>query len=88
MQTESNRIQKNRLKWRCRRGMLELDLLLNSYLEIHYDNLDQNEQKDFENLLELPDQTLQKWLTGNELPEDQQLSHVVKAVRQYHHPET
>ena len=38
------------LKWRCRRGMLELDILLNTFVEIEYNNLskeDVDECKEF-----------------------------------------
>lgn len=52
----------NRLRWQCRRGMLELDLLLEGFLNSHFAILDGRLRKDFSALLGLPDQTLQQWL--------------------------
>lgn len=46
------------LKWRCRRGMKELDLLLHIYLEQHYFHATIEEQHTFKNLLTLPDDEL------------------------------
>lgn len=47
-----------RLRWRCRRGMRELDVLLVGYLDRHYRGADDLERAAFESLLELPDPTL------------------------------
>ena len=49
-------MQKNRLMWASRRGMLELDLMLQPFVEQHYDQLDQTDQLLFQELLELEDQ--------------------------------
>ena len=53
-----------RLRWQCRRGLLELDLLFVRFLEQHYCALDETEQGAFQRLLEQPDQTLLGWLQG------------------------
>lgn len=55
----------NRIRWQCRRGMLELDLLLFDFLNTRYPNLDPAARGDFSRLLEQPDQTLQRWLLGD-----------------------
>ncbi len=47
-----------KLKWRCRRGMKELDVLLIQYLEQNYDKASKKEQQAFENLLQLSDYDL------------------------------
>jgi antitoxin CptB len=47
-----------KLKWRCRRGMKELDVLLIQYLEQNYDKASKKEQQAFENLLKLSDYDL------------------------------
>ncbi len=47
-----------KLKWRCRRGMKELDVLLLQYLEQNYDKATKKEQQAFENLLKLSDYDL------------------------------
>ena len=48
----------NRLRWRCRRGMLELDLVLERFLEENYAGLTAQQRQEFENLLELEDHEL------------------------------
>ena len=45
-------IERHRLKWKCRRGLLELDLVLERYLDRHPDDPELGE------LLELPDNDL------------------------------
>lgn len=54
--------QTRRLQWRCRRGMLELDVLLERFLTGHYENLPPNDQAIFAALLERSDQDLIDWL--------------------------
>ena len=48
----------NRLRWHCRRGMLELDLVLARFLEENYAGLTAQQRQEFENLLELEDHEL------------------------------
>ena len=72
----------NRLRWQCRRGMLELDLLLLDFLEQHYLRLNETLQKDFVVLLNYPDQSLQRWLIGDEDEVDVAMQGIVKCIRQ------
>lgn len=53
-----------RLQWRCRRGMRELDNLLRSWLDNHYDNATEADQAKFRELLEQPDPLLIALLSG------------------------
>ena len=55
------------LRWQCRRGMLELDYVLERYLETHYEAADDAEQARFRDLLTAQDPELQTWLL-NGLP--------------------
>ena len=57
-----------RLRWQCRRGLLELDLLFVRFLEQHYSALNATELDAFQRLLEQPDQTLLAWLQGQQEP--------------------
>jgi antitoxin CptB len=57
-----------RLRWQCRRGLLELDLWFMRFLEQHYSSLSTEEQDAFQRLLEQPDQTLLAWLQGQQDP--------------------
>jgi antitoxin CptB len=53
-----------RLRWRCRRGMRELDVLLTGFLERRFAALDSDQQASFVRLLECQDPDLLDWLTG------------------------
>jgi antitoxin CptB len=57
-----------RLRWQCRRGLLELDVLFVHFLEQHYNALNETEQGAFQRLLEQPDQTILGWLQGQQEP--------------------
>lgn len=58
-----------KIRWQCRRGMLELDILLERFLNKHFENLTESEKKLFIQLLEQPDPTLYAWLMGYETPD-------------------
>lgn len=47
-----------RARWRCRRGLLELDILLERFMDEHYAILGENELRQFEMLLDIPDNDL------------------------------
>lgn len=70
-----------RLAWRCRRGMLELDILLESFLQRGYAALDGQQKQDFERLLALPDQELLEYLLGVNQSMDGDLAHVIACIR-------
>jgi antitoxin CptB len=70
-----------RLRWQCRRGMRELDLLLIRYLEGEYPTTSSADQRAFERLLELTDPELLSYLLHGERPADQELAHVIERVR-------
>lgn len=51
-----------RLKWRCRRGMKELDLLLGRFMDARGDALEQGAWPELEELLNQEDDRLWDWL--------------------------
>ena len=61
-----------RVRWRCRRGLLELDIVLGRFIE-HYASLDTQQKVLFDNLLDLPDTELWDMISGKlpSLHEDQ-----------------
>jgi len=71
----------NRLQWQCRRGMLELDILLLAFLESKYASLNQHEQGVFVELLSYPDQLLFEYLMGKIKPIDKDVANVVEQIR-------
>lgn len=73
--------QRAQLKWRCRRGMLELDLLLQAFLEQGYDALTEQGQDAFRKLLTYPDQDLFEYLMARALPTDKDVADVINSIR-------
>ena len=71
----------NRLRWHCRRGMLELDLLLAGFLEERYPGVAPEQQRLFARLLDYPDQVLSDWLSGNSVPGDAAMRALVAQIR-------
>ena len=57
-----------RVRWRCRRGMKELDVLLARYLERYFCSASSREQDAFRRLLETPDTILHAYCLGSERP--------------------
>lgn len=54
----------SRLRWRCRRGVREMDILLQHFLEDVYPSLPEADRRVFEQLLEEADADLLDWITG------------------------
>ena len=52
-----------RVRWRARRGLLELDIVLGRFIEAHYEQLDDAEKQAFETLLDMPDNPLWDMIT-------------------------
>lgn len=71
------RVPSPSLRWRCRRGMRELDVLLERYLERRYPHASPEEQRAFESLLELQDPQLFALVMRREGPADPELAHVI-----------
>lgn len=69
------------LKWRCRRGMLELDILLNSYLDKNYNTMSQQQGDIFSEVLDYPDQVLFDLLLGNMQSSDARVSRLVSEIQ-------
>ena len=70
-----------KLRWLCRRGMRELDLLLTTYLETGYPRASDRHKAAFCELLTLADPELVAYLLGGEIPGDPALAHVVRDIR-------
>jgi len=70
-----------RLRWQCRRGMLELDVLLEGFLEQRYISLSPRLQRHFFQLLEFPDPIIHAWCVGGENPADEEFTELVGAIR-------
>ena len=54
----------NKLRWKSRKGIRELDILLQNYLETHYSTLDSLDKKLFEEILEIDTYDLLNAISG------------------------
>ena len=68
-------------KWQCRRGMLELDLLLNNFVDKGVESLSAEQKQTFEMLLSYPDQTLLDLLLGNSVSSDLSIASLVQQIQ-------
>ena len=78
-----------RLRWQCRRGMLELDVILNRFVDNQWQAIGPGLKEEFETLLRCSDQQLQGWLCeGKEA--DIEVTNIVIRIRQtnYHQAES
>ena len=71
----------SKLKWRCRRGTKELDLLLEGYLEKIYAKTDSEEQVLFVELLTFQDTQLILYLLGDTMSESTELNQLINKIR-------
>lgn len=71
---------KPKLKWACRRGMLELDVLLEPFVDEAYDALSNDDKASFQRLLACEDPDLFAWFMGHKPCEDEALNRVLKII--------
>jgi antitoxin CptB len=70
-----------RLRWRCRRGLLENDLVLERFLENYGESLSQGQLEAFNRLLDLEDKRIWDLVSGRREPGDAGLAEVVGMLR-------
>jgi antitoxin CptB len=70
-----------RMRWKCRRGMLELDLLLRDFLDSDYASLDDAQRRCFDHILDYPDAVLLEWFMGRVRPVDKDVANLVEKIR-------
>ena len=73
------------LRWRCRRGMRELDQLMQRYLERGWPQADDRERGLFLRLLDCEDDKLWAWFMGLERPADAELQAIVDRIVELPH---
>lgn len=81
MNTMPDTAQDSRLRWRCRRGMLELDLILQEFLDKGYISLDTKQKQLLDVMLEYPDQLLFDLFLGNMVSSDKDIAQLVTHIR-------
>ncbi|WP_026317961.1 FAD assembly factor SdhE [Algicola sagamiensis] len=71
---------KSRLKWACRRGMLELDVLFRPFVDDAYDALSEEDKAIFQRLLTCDDPDLFAWFMGHQDCQDKELAAMVDMI--------
>ncbi|GAA0702510.1 succinate dehydrogenase assembly factor 2 [Marinobacterium maritimum] len=69
-----------RLTWQCRRGMLELDVLLVPFMEEAFRDLAEDDKDRFVRLLDCEDQDLFVWFMQRGESEDPDLQRIVNII--------
>ena len=69
-----------RLLWRCRRGMKELDVLLERFARQRYPGASAEDKATFARLLDLPDPELADYFFGHATPAEPQLAHLARLI--------
>ena len=83
--TEAEDIELKRIRWRCRRGMRELDQLFGRYLDRDWAQASEAERGAFLRLLDCEDDKLWRWFMGYEQCPDDALALLVQRIRQLPH---
>lgn len=71
---------KARLRWACRRGMLELDVLFRPFVDEAYDDLSDEDKLLFQRLLTGEDPELFAWAMGHEKCVDPELAYMMNKI--------
>ncbi|MEE8264684.1 MAG: succinate dehydrogenase assembly factor 2 [Gammaproteobacteria bacterium] len=74
-------IERSRLLWRCRRGLRELDLILQKFLAQHYADLSLEDKQLFDEFLDHSDDDLLSWLMGRSQPSNTAMARLVAQIR-------
>lgn len=69
-----------RLRWQCRRGMLELDHVLDRFLDLGYSDLNGPERLTFLRLLGAQDTSLSDWFMSRVEPPDVEMRELVQRI--------
>ena len=70
-----------KLRWRCRRGMRELDQLLERWLEREWRQSPTAQREVFLRLLDTEDDKLWRWFLGHEIADDVEIAALVEHIR-------
>lgn len=73
--------EKNRVRWACRRGMLELDFIFQYFFEHHYDALSEVKKIAFVRLLKQDDPSLYDWLISEMVCTDAELQTIIAEIK-------
>ncbi len=69
-----------KLRWRCRRGMRELDVLLTRYVDEEYHTAAPEQQEAFRRLLDIQDPVLHAYFLGRQIAPDPVLATLIARI--------
>lgn len=81
----SDEAELKKLRWRCRRGMRELDQLLERWLDCAWRQSPTADREVFLRLLDSEDDRLWRWFLGHETPSDVEIATLVDRIRALPH---
>ncbi len=76
-------LDRARVKWACRRGMLELDVILMPFFDMCFDELNDQEKNEFVDLLACDDPDLFAWFMGYQECQQPTLKAMVEKIVSY-----
>lgn len=74
-----------RMRWASRRGMLELDLVLEPFVNSCYADLDESDRHRYRELMECEDQEMFGWFLGQKRPDDPEIATIVDKILEFTH---
>jgi antitoxin CptB len=81
VQADDPAAELRRIRWRCRRGMRELDQLFERWLSHVYPDASEDEHRLFLRLLDCEDDKLWRWFMGYEACTDAELAQLIARIR-------
>jgi len=72
----------SRLRWRCRRGIKEMDIILQRFLEQRYFSLPCRQKRLFEQILDEADLDILDWILGRRRPSRSEYEELIGLFRQ------
>lgn len=71
----------NKIRWQCRRGMKELDVMLTRFVDAEYAQLNEVDRQSFHQVLNMQDPDLYQFLMGNRVPTDPDAVNIINRIR-------
>ena len=72
---------KSRLLWRCRRGIKEMDIILQDFVNNSYEQLSNENKNAFSSLLDEQDLDILNWIMGKSEPTDSKLIGIINIIK-------
>jgi antitoxin CptB len=71
----------DRIRWRCRRGLLELDLILTQFLDQRFDSLTEHQKEQFAQLINNSDNDLWDLISNRQSSKHHDLREIIQLLQ-------